>query len=170
MRQIPITLFVLISFLAVSSSWGNEKKKDDRPPYYLTDAELDKKLGVDEKVVTPKEYVWIVYFHRVPGCDTCQLMSKYIYETVSKRFSDAVKEKRIVLRYRDFEEKKNADLVKRLGIKSPSLAIIQIKEGKMAKAKLADKIWTLAAEKEKFMDYVEKEIKSYFPESEEKQK
>jgi len=146
---------------AVSTVFCAEKTDEDKPPYYLTDAELDKKLGVDEKVDAPKEYVWVIYFHRVPGCDTCQLMSKYIYETIKERFGGDVKGRKIVLRYRDFEEKKNADLVKKLGIKSPSLAVIQIKDGKMAKAKPAAKIWSLAAEKDKFIDYVEKEIKSY---------
>ena len=33
---------------------------------------------------------------------------------------------------------------------------------------LADRIWSLAAEKDKFIEYVEKEIKSYLPEAEEK--
>jgi hypothetical protein len=115
----------------------------------------------NKKTETLKEYVWVVYFHRVPGCDTCQLMSKYIFETVNERFGDDVKGKKIVLHYRNFEEKKNADLVKKLGIKSPMLAVIQIKDGKMVKAKLADKIWSLAAEKKKFIDYVEKEIETY---------
>ena len=160
MRPFPLLLFVLAACLTALNVFGAEKK-EDKPPYYLTDAELDKKLGVDEKAEAPTEYVWVVYFHRVPGCDTCQLMSKYIYETVKERFGDGVEEKKIVLRYKNFEEKKNADLVKKLGIKSPSLAVIQIKDGKMVKAKLADKIWSLAAEKKKFLDYVEKEIKVY---------
>ncbi|MCL2744043.1 MAG: nitrophenyl compound nitroreductase subunit ArsF family protein [Planctomycetaceae bacterium] len=161
MRLFHVLLFVLASCFTVASVFSAEKKETDKPPYYLTDAELDKKLGIDEKTESPKEYIWAVYFHRVPGCDTCQLMSKYIYETIEKRFGDDVKSRNIVLRYRNFEEKNNAALVKKLGIKTPSLAVIQIKDGKMVKAKLADKIWSLAAEKEKFLDYVEKEIKVY---------
>ena len=152
-----------------SHALDQEKKEqeDNRPPYYLADAELDKKLGVDEKTETPKEYVQVIYFHRVPGCDACQLMSKYVYETVKRLFADDVKEKRIVLRYRNFEEEKNADLVEKLGIKSPSLAVIQIEDGEMVKAKLAGKIWSLVAEKEKFIRYVAEEMKSYLPEPEE---
>ena len=163
MRQLPIFLVVCLSLFTVSQVMGQVKaeKEDNKPPYYLTDVELDKKLGIDEKTEASKEYIWVVYFHRVPGCETCQLMSKYVYETVKERFANEVKDKQIVLRYRNFEEPKNAALVKKLGIKSPSLAVIQVKDGKMVKAKLADKIWSLAAEKEKFMDYVAREIKSY---------
>ena len=170
MRLLPVFLFVLVACFAVTNVFSAEKKDDDKPPYYLTDAELDKTLGVDEKAEAPKAYVWVVYFHRVPGCDTCQLMSKYIYETVNKRFADETKAKQLVLRYRDFEDEKNADLVKKLNIKSPSLAIIQVKDGKLAKAKMAGKIWSLAADKEKFMDYVADEIKSYLSEIKKEQK
>ena len=163
MRSLHVLLFVLATCFAVSYVCQAQTKAEDKPPYSLTDVELDKKLGIEEKTELPKEYIWVVYFHRVPGCDTCQLMSKYIYETVEKQFSDDVKGKKIVLRFQNFEDRKNAALVQKLGIKSPSLAIIQIKDGKLVKAKLAGQIWSLAAEKEKFVDYVEKEIKAYIP-------
>jgi len=167
MRLLPAALIVFVSLFTVSHALGQEKKEDDKPPYYLTDAQLDKKLGVDEKAKAPEEFVWLIYFHRVPGCDTCQLMSKYIYETVEKRFVEEVKNKQIVLRYKNFEDKKNADLVKRFNIKSPMLVVVQIKDGKLVKAKHAEEIWPLAADKKKFIDYVEKEIKAYFSEPKE---
>jgi hypothetical protein len=134
---------------------------ENKLPYYLTEVELDKKLGVDEKVEVPKEYVWVVYFHRIPSCDTCLLMTQYTYETIEQRFGDEVKQKIIVFRYMNFEEEQNTDLVEKLGIKVPMLAVIKINDGKMEKAKLARKVWILAAEKDEFIDYVEKEIKLY---------
>jgi hypothetical protein len=176
MKRLPVLLIVCLSLAAASQVVGQAKpeKEDTRPPYYLTEAELDKKLGVevkaDEKPVPPKEYIWLVYFHRVPGCDTCQLMSKYVYETVKERFADEVKDKQIVLRYRNFEDPKNAALVKLLNIKSPSLAIIHVKDGKPVKAKFAGKIWSLASEKEKFMKHVEEETKSFLTEYKEAKK
>ena len=169
MRLFSVALIVFVSLFTLSQVLG-QAKQDDRPPYYLTDAELDKKLKVDEKTEAPSEYIWLIYFHRVPGCSTCQLMSKYIYETVEKSFADDVKGKNIVLRYRNLDDVKNADLVKRFNIRSPMLVIVQVKDGKLVKAKHADKIWSLAAEKEKFLEYVEKEIKSYQPKSEEQKK
>lgn len=172
MKQLPIFLIAFLSLFTASQVMGQVKteKEDNRPPYSLTEAQLDKKLGIDEKTEAPKEYIWLVYFHRVPGCDTCQLMSKYIYETIAERFADEVKEKKIVLRYRNFEETKNAGLVKMLGVKSPSLAIIYVKDGKLVKAKFAGKIWSLASEKEKFMKHVEEETKSYLTELKEAKK
>lgn len=134
---------------------------ENRPPYYLTDAELDKNLGVEENAATPNLSVWLVYFHRVPGCDTCQLMSQYIYETVGANFKDEANVKSLVLRYRNFEEEKNEVLVKKLNIKSPSLAILIVQNGKVVKAKLAGKIWSLAGDKKAFLEYVTEEILAY---------
>ena len=143
--------------------------EDAKPLYELSDKELDKKLGIDEKTETVKDYIGVIGFHRFPACSSCELMSKYVYETVTERFADELKGKRIVLRYRNFEDEKNAELVKKLGIRSPSLAILQFRGGKPAKAKLAATIWSLAAEKEKFMDQVEEDVKWYLTDFEEEQ-
>jgi hypothetical protein len=158
MRSLHVLLIVLASCFGAGNVFGAE---DDAPPYYLTDTELDKKLGVDEKIEAPKEYVWVVYFHKVPGCDNCQLMSKYTFDTVKELFANEVKARKIVLRYQDFENKKNIELVRRLNISSPTLAIIQIRDGKPVKAKRAAEIWSEAADKENFMFYVEMEIRAY---------
>jgi len=144
-------------------------KDDNRLPYQLTDGELEHKLGIDAKANPPGEYVSVVFFHREPGCDTCRLMSHYVFETVKERFADEINDKSIVLRYRDFEDENNAELVKKLGIKSPSLALVRYKDGKPSRAILAWQIWTLAAEKEKFMDYVEEVVRLYHDEFKEGQ-
>lgn len=171
MRRLPFYLIMLISLFVVSHVLAQEKpeEKDNRPLYELDDKELDKKLGVDEKAETLKDYICVIGFHRIPACSSCELMSKYVYETVTERFADGVKDKKIVLRYRDYEDEKNADLVKKLGIRSPSLVVLQFKGGKPAKAKMAATIWALAAEKEKFMDQVEEDIKWYLSDFEEEQ-
>jgi hypothetical protein len=110
------------------------------------------------------QYVSVLYFYQVPSCETCLLMSKYVSETVETRFAESVKKGEIVLQHLNLEDEQNADLVQKLGIKVPMLAIAQIKDGKMEKAKLARKVWFLAAEKDEFMDYVEKEIRMYIEE------
>ncbi|MDD3469923.1 MAG: nitrophenyl compound nitroreductase subunit ArsF family protein [Thermoguttaceae bacterium] len=125
---------------------------------------MDQSLGIDPKIERPDEFVQVIYFHRLPGCDTCQKMSKYVYQTVKTRFAKEIANRRLVLRYQNFEDPKNVVLVQRLKIKSPSLAILWIKDGKPVKAKLATKIWSLAGEKEKFFDYVQEEIAAYVKE------
>lgn len=161
MKRLLTIMLVLTAVAFAQTMVQAQEKTDDKPPYYLTDEDLDKKLGVDEKAETPETYIWLVYFHRVPGCATCQLMSKSIYETVDTKFKEDVKTKGIVLRYQNFEDKKNAELVKKLKVQSPSLAIMVVKDGKLVKAKMAGQIWSLAGDKKKFIEYVEKEINGY---------
>lgn len=153
------SILILVSLVLFAASLA--QAQDDKPPYYLTDEALDNLLSVDKQAAAPKKFVWVVYFHRTPGCATCQLMSKYVLEIAKTKFAEDVKSKDIMLRYRNFEEPKNAELVKKLNVKSPSLAILVAEDGKLVKAKLAGQIWSLAAEKEKFFDYVTKEIDSY---------
>jgi thiol-disulfide isomerase/thioredoxin len=161
MKLLPVTLTIIVSLLAVSHVFGEERKEDERPPYYLTDAELDKKLGIDEKTEAVKEHILLIYFHRTPGCVSCQVMAKYVYETVEKRFADEAKKKQVVLRYRDLDDRQNADLIRRFNVRSPNLFVVQIRDGRMVRAKPAGRIWSLIAEKDKFIDYVEEEVKSY---------
>lgn len=146
--------------LGVRPVFAYDSQKD-KAPYYLTDDELDKKFDVKSETKMPDDYVRVLYFHRVPGCSTCQTMSKYVYETLSKTYFEKVKNRQIVLRYFNFEDPKNAKLVKTFKIASPTLVLIQGRNGKDVKAKYADKIWSLAGDKMAFMKYVGKEIDGY---------
>lgn len=153
-------LFVALPLLA---------EETDKPPYYLSAEALDASLGVDADAVKPANFVRAVYFHRVPGCATCQKMSKYIYETVKTQFPADVKDKKLVLRYMNFEDAKHAKVVKAFDIKSPTLVIIDVQDGKDARVKKAARLWELSADKAKFQTYVADEIKAYLiQENEEK--
>ena len=133
-------------------------------PYHMSSQELDKSLSVDPEISIPQEYVRILYFHRDPGCATCQKMSKMVFQIVKKSFSEEARKKKVVLRYYDFEESKNEKLTKTFRITSPSLVILQMKSGNTSKAKFADQIWPLSGNSEKFFRYVEKEIREYLDE------
>lgn len=151
-----VTIFTAVGIQTAS---GYDPQKD-RAPYYMSDQDLDKTFDVKENTKMPDDYIRVLYFHRVPGCSTCQTMSKYIYETILK-YPEDVKNRRIVLRYFNFEDPKNAKLVKVFRIASPTLVLIQGRGGKDIKAKYADKIWSLAGDKVTFMKYVGKEIDEY---------
>ncbi len=157
-----LALCIVVIFTAVGiqtvSAYDPQK---DKAPYHMTDKELDKTFDVKAETKMPDTYVRVLYFHRVPGCSTCQTMSKYIYETILRTYPEEVKNRRIVLRYFNFESPKNAKLVKTFKIASPTLVLIQGQNGKDVKAKKADKIWSLAGDKNIFMKYVGKEIDAY---------
>lgn len=160
-----VTIFTAVSIQTVSA-YDPQKEK---APYYMTDDELDKTFDVKAETKKSNDYVRVLYFHRVPGCSTCQTMSKYVYETILKTYSREVKNRQVVLRYFNFEDPKNAKLVKTFKIASPTLVLIQGRNGKDIKAKYADKIWSLAGDKAAFMKYVGKEIDGYLKSQEQTQ-
>ncbi|MGL6197156.1 MAG: hypothetical protein ACRC2T_20290, partial [Thermoguttaceae bacterium] len=94
----PIIGSILFCGITVSAFAAEDDANESKPPYYMTDEHLDKSLGVNDDAQKPEQFLQVIYFHRVPGCDTCQLMSKYIYETVKTKFPEEVKNKNIVLR------------------------------------------------------------------------
>ncbi len=131
--------------------------------FLLSDEELDRKFGVENAATdaAPSNYVWVVYFYRLPECESCRIMSKAVFEILQERYAENVKNRRIVLRYRDFEDESNAVLVQKLKIESPSLAVFQMKGGKPVKVKLAGKIWSLAADQAELSDYIGEILREY---------
>jgi len=146
--------------------YEEEKAEENGTLSALSDAELDRYFGVAEENLgkTPGEYVWIVYFHRLPECEACRVMSGHLQKLLTSQFHDEMKRQRIVLRYRNFEEDSNAALVQKFKIASPALAVMLIKDGKPIKAKLAGRIWSLTAEKQKLFDYLGDMIQTYLRE------
>lgn len=141
-----------------------------KPPYYWTQEQLNKELNIDQQVdsegkpiivESPKDYITVIYFHRTPGCQTCQLMSKYVFETLKDKFAQPLQNKTVVLKYLNFEEAKNEKMVKRLKIGSPTMVVLQTANEKDVKAKRCDKIWELAGDKKEFFQFVENEVADY---------
>ena len=132
----------------------------------LSDEELDRWFGVEESNIgkTPDDYVWVVYFHRLPECEACRTMSLHLQEFFSSRFSGEVKRRRIVFRYRNFEDGTNAALVQKLKIASPALVVMLVKDKKPVEAKLAGRIWSLTAEQQELFDYLSEMIREYLDE------
>ena len=162
-KSIPVIVFVLLAQAAVAENKEVYKVTalDAKPPYHLSIDELDEALGVDPEAERPKDFVRVIYFHIVPGCDICQVMSKNVFQTLITSFKDELKSKRVILRFYDMEDEKNAKIVQAFDVKGPSLYIVQGIDGKDAKAKNADQIWSLVTTKKKFLEYVEKEVRAY---------
>ncbi len=87
-------------------------------------------------------------------------MATYVVETVREKFRNEVREKRVELRYVDFEAPKNRRLASTLKIGGPTLALVVGRDGKDRRAKKATKIWALVGDEERFIRYVETEIRA----------
>lgn len=86
-------------------------------------------------------------------------MATYVFETVVDKFQKEVREKRVELRYVDFEAPKNRRLATTLKICAPTLALVVGRDGKDRRAKKATQIWALVGDEARFKRYVETEIR-----------
>ena len=127
-------------------------------PYHFSAKELDKKLGVDESAPKPERCIRLVYFHRNPGCNTCQTMASYVFQTVESKFQKQAQNKTLVLRYLDFEDPKNRAFVQAFNISSPSLIAIESVNNKDVRYWKLGRIWSLAGSKEEFQSYIFNEV------------
>ncbi|MBR2694893.1 MAG: hypothetical protein IKE69_11845 [Thermoguttaceae bacterium] len=160
-----VCLLMIVSF-SVKSFALDPLPGDPSPdwiPYHHSIRELEESLSVDPEAAVPEAGVMVLYFHRTPGCATCQRMSKMVFLVVKDLFPEEARKKEVILRYYDFEDPKNEKLVKTLGVGSPSLVIIRMKDGKAFRATFADRIWPLSGNSEKFFRYVENEIRKALP-------
>ena len=141
----------------------------EKSPYELSAEALDESLGVDVDAPKPEDFVRAVYFYRVPSCDNCKKMSKTIFEIVKTRFADETKNKTLVLRYMNYEDPKYAKIVEAFDVKIPILVIVEVKGGKDARGKKAERIWELFADEENLNAYIAEELNAWLtPREEEK--
>jgi hypothetical protein len=114
-----------------------------------------------EKTAAPKHQVIACYFHRTQRCPTCMRISAYIEETIKTRFAEQLKDGRVKWVMIDFQDPANAKYTESYNIQGPTLAIIDVKDGKVKEWKPAPRVWTLVRDKESFGQYVETEVRAY---------
>ena len=153
---------VIIMTLAHFSTTGNsaEPALPDTPPSYWTVEEQAKGLGVDLNKEFPETYVTVVYFHRLPSCDHCQSMARNVYSVLKESFGKEVKDRKINLKYMNFEAKENISVCEVLGVKKPTIIMFESSPDGVRSRK-ASKIWDLVSDESAFKEYIRQEVGTF---------
>jgi hypothetical protein len=114
-----------------------------------------------KKTDAPANRVVVMYFHRVPGCPTCQRMRGYTQEAVNGAFAKELKDGKVELRYIDFEDEKNATLTKGYKVSGPSLIMARVAGNKVAEYKRLTEMWSKVGDKDEFLKYVRDNVAAY---------
>jgi hypothetical protein len=109
----------------------------------------------------PADRVVAVYFHRTQRCPTCQKMGSYSQEAVKTGFPEQLKAGTVAFYYVDFEDKKNAKLVKGYKVSGPALIVAKIKGKKVKQFTDLEDIWTHVTNKREFIKYVQENVAAY---------
>ena len=104
------------------------------------------------------------YFHGSFRCITCTNMEKYSKEAIETNFEDAISSGMLEFKAVNTDESGNEHFVNDYQLYTKSLILSMAKDGKEIKSKNLDKIWNLARNKQKFIDYVSGEVNEFMKE------
>ena len=101
------------------------------------------------------------YLHGSFRCSTCTNMEKYSKDALETNFKDALTSGKLEFKSLNVEDRGNEHFVDHYKLYTKSLILSLVKNGKEVKYKNLDKIWELASDKQKFIDYVISEINGF---------
>ena len=143
---------VIASFLTICSVSNIPAASDEAKPE-------------DDKVIeSPEKQLIVTYFHTNYRCSTCKKIEKYSKEVVENNFQKELKEKKVVYRTLNMVEPENKHYIDDYKLVTKSIILSIIDNGKETKWKNLPDIWKTIRKKEKFDEYVLKEIREYMKE------
>ncbi|MCP4290999.1 MAG: hypothetical protein GY780_04080 [bacterium] len=113
-----------------------------------------------EKSLETAEFI-VSYLHMNRRCATCKKLEEYATEAVSTGFAEQLGNGSLVWRTANFEEDSNKHLATKYGLYTQALVVSQIQDGKEVRWENLKAIWPLVNDKEGFVSYVQRQIKSF---------
>ncbi|MBU1727112.1 MAG: hypothetical protein KJ880_05730 [Candidatus Omnitrophica bacterium] len=110
---------------------------------------------------SPQAKVTAYYFHGSFRCVTCTNMEKFARDAIETNFKEALASGNLEFKAVNVEDRGNEHFVDDYKLYTKSLILSWVKDGKEVKSKNLDKIWELARNKQKFMDYVTGELSEF---------
>jgi hypothetical protein len=101
------------------------------------------------------------YYHGNVRCPTCKKIEAYSQEAIETRFAKEIKAGKVAFRMVNYDEKGNEHFKKDYNLEAQSLIISEVKNGKELRWRNLEKVWDLTYDKEKFIAYVEAEVKAF---------
>ncbi len=123
--------------------------------------ELAAKTEIKSQAPVNKEIVNAYYFHSSIRCYTCNLMERYIRETIAKHFSGQVKDGNLLFESVNIDEPQNKHFIDDYKLHTKTLILSLMKDKKEIKWINCDKIWSLVSDENKFKEYIQVEINKY---------
>lgn len=141
-----ISLFFLLGIIEKNSDTLNGRRKNVINSVFAAES---------------KDKIIVYYFHTSYRCSNCVKIEQYSSQAVHSGFPEELKDGKIVWKVINVDEEPNKHFVKDYQLYTKSLIIVKIKNGKQAEWKNLNKVWELLYNKNKFISYVQDEIKNY---------
>lgn len=102
--------------------------------------------------------VAVYYFHRTARCEKCLKFEAYADEALRSSFSEALADGSLEWRVVNVDDTTNAHFVGDYDLFESSLVVSRVREGAETHWRKLDAIWTLAEDKDAFLEYVASEV------------
>jgi hypothetical protein len=110
---------------------------------------------------TEEHKVIAYYFHTNTRCSTCIKIEEYSHEAIEKGFPNELKNGTLEMRVINYEQPENKHFLKDYKLVSKSLILANMVNGKQTKWTNLKMVWQLTGNKDDFLKYVRKEVRSY---------
>ncbi|MFH2145175.1 MAG: nitrophenyl compound nitroreductase subunit ArsF family protein [Candidatus Omnitrophota bacterium] len=135
-----ITLFILTAFLKVPAAIADKNTQDKHVQ------------------------IIVYYFHGDFRCPTCRNLEQYAKEAIEHNFKKELARGELVFKAVNVEQKENEHFISGYRLYSKSLVLSLMKDGREIKYKNLDKIWDYVRNREKYIQYVKRELEAFLKE------
>ena len=152
MRRYIFIALSLIFFMSSVFAMGDVPKQDAP-------------AQADVAVAAKGNQVIAYYFHGNFRCYTCHTMEQYSKEAIEANFKDELSSGKLEFKVVNIEERGNEHFAQDYQLYTKSLVLSLVKDGKEAKSKNLPGIWECVRNKQRFFDYVTKEVNGFLEEA-----
>lgn len=110
--------------------------------------------------------VTVYYFHTSFRCASCLNIEKYTEETLKESFAEELENGELVYKVVNIEEKGNDHYAEDYELYTKSVVLSLVENGTEVKYKNLSEIWQKLRNKNKFQEYIKKEVQSFIDELE----
>ena len=158
-----IGIFILTGIFAYCQSDNVPKQTDTtaamqqsvKAPGGKTTVEKEKERSSDKE-----RKLIVYYFHTNFRCRSCTMIENLTKQAVNTGFTDQLKTGRIEIKVINIEEPENEHYVQDYKLYTKSVILSDRTDGKEQNWKNLDKVWTLLGDENKFIDYIQTEVKA----------
>ncbi len=105
------------------------------------------------------------YFHGNVRCATCRKIEAYADEAVHSGFPEVIEDGALAWRVVNVDEADNKHFIQDFQLVTRSVVLAEYSNGKVVRWRNLDKVWQLVRDKERFVDYLQIETRTFLGES-----
>lgn len=138
---------------------GEQAQKGSQAPATVEQAEAADSPA-DTSAVQQERKLIVYYFHTTARCRSCNMIENLTRTAVETGFPEAVNSGRVEFQLVNIEKEGNQHFVQDYKLYTKSVVLSDLRDGKETQWKNLDQVWTLLGNKDKFIEYVQKEVRA----------